>query len=65
VDGLGRAFVSDISGVQVFDGNGGYLDTLSGPADVGVVFGMAFDLQNFLRAATNKPEVSRFKVNRP
>jgi DNA-binding beta-propeller fold protein YncE len=65
VDGHGRVFVSDIWGVQVFDSDGAYLDRFGSTADMGVVFGMAFDLQNFLYTATNKPEVVKFEVDRP
>jgi len=65
VDGYSRVFVSDIWGVQVFDSDGTYLDKFGSTADMGVVFGMTFDLQNFLYAATNKPEVVKFEVDRP
>ena len=65
VDGHGRVFVSDIWGVQVFDPDGAYLDRFGSTAEMGVVFGMAFDPQNYLYSATNKPEVVKFEVDSP
>ena len=45
VDGQGRVYVSDINGIQVFDGDGRFLRTLkAGPS----IFGMAFDEQDAL-----------------
>ena len=45
VDGQGRVYVSDINGLQVFDGDGRFLKTLkAGPS----IFGMAFDEQDAL-----------------
>jgi sugar lactone lactonase YvrE len=65
VDGRGRVYVSDIWGVHVFDSEGTYLESFSGPAQVGVVFGMDFDLQDYLYAATNRPQVVKFEVADP
>jgi predicted RNA-binding Zn-ribbon protein involved in translation (DUF1610 family) len=63
VDGQGRIYVSDIHGVQVFDSDGAYLNSFGGPAELGgVIFGMAFDLQDNLYAASNKPEIIKFQV---
>ena len=52
VDGKGRVFVGDIQGIQVFDGDGRFLNLIkvAGPA-----FGMTFNDQNeLLVAARNK-----------
>ncbi len=48
VDGLGRVYVGDTKGIQVFDADGRYLDLIEveGPA-----FGMAFNDQNELLVA--------------
>jgi len=60
VDGLGRVYVSDFKGVQIFDATGRYL----GLIDVeGAAFGLAVDEQNNLYVATNKPKVYKFKIN--
>ncbi|HET6670226.1 MAG TPA: hypothetical protein VFH15_08330 [Pyrinomonadaceae bacterium] len=45
VDGKGRVFVSDIKGIQIFDGNGRYLRTFSSE---GGASGMVFDDKNEL-----------------
>jgi hypothetical protein len=60
VDGLGRVFVTDIKGVQVFDANGRYLGLIKVE---GAAFGMTVDDQNNLFVITNKPKVYKFKVN--
>jgi len=63
VDGYGRVLVSDMRGVQVFDGGDGrYLDRFDVP---GVVFGMAFDEQNDLYAVSNDRMVYRFRLKPP
>ena len=51
VDGLGRVYVSDTKGIQVFDPNGRYLDVFE-PANV--TFGMVFNDKNelFIAART-------------
>ena len=46
VDGKGRVYVSDIKGVQMFDGEGRYLDTFK--PDGGHASGMVFNDQNEL-----------------
>jgi DNA-binding beta-propeller fold protein YncE len=46
VDGRGRVYVSDIKGIQMFDGNGRYLDTFK--ADGSNASGMVFNDQNEL-----------------
>lgn len=45
VDGKGRVYISDIKGIQVFDGNGRYL-TVFNPG--GMAFGMVFNDKNEL-----------------
>jgi hypothetical protein len=45
VDGKGRVYVSDIKGVQIFDGNGRYLRTLKPD---GLASGMVFNDKNEL-----------------
>ena len=45
VDGRGRVFVSDIKGIQIFDGNGRYLRTFSSE---GGASGMVFNDNNEL-----------------
>lgn len=56
VDNQGRVYVSDIFGVQVFDGDGRYITKFD---LVGYVFGMDFDLQNRMYIASNEPQVTR------
>ena len=52
VDGKGRVFVSDIKGIQVFDSDGRYLDTIK---VAGSASGLIFNDQNeLLVAARNK-----------
>jgi sugar lactone lactonase YvrE len=60
VDGLGRVYVTDIKGVQIFDANGRYLGLIKVE---GAAFGMAVDDQNNLFVVTNKPKVYKFKVS--
>ncbi|MFO7540682.1 MAG: hypothetical protein R6X32_21805 [Chloroflexota bacterium] len=60
VDGQGRVYVSDIQGVQVFDENGRYLDTLS---TIRPVYGMAFTPQNEL-LISNGRQVTKYRINR-
>jgi hypothetical protein len=59
VDGLGRVFVSDIKGVQIFDTNGRYLGLIK---VAGAAFGVTVDDQNNLYVITNSPKVYKFKV---
>jgi sugar lactone lactonase YvrE len=54
VDGKGRVYVSDIKGIQVFDGNGRYL-TVFNPG--GMAFGMVFNDKNELYVAARKQVV--------
>jgi hypothetical protein len=62
VDGHGRVYVSDIWGIQVFDANGRFLEFFK--VD-GVAFGMAFDLNNDLYIASNKPAVIKLRIQAP
>lgn len=62
VDGHGRVFVSDIWGIQVFDANGRFLKFFK--VD-GVAFGMAFDLDNNLLVASNKPAIIKLRLQAP
>jgi hypothetical protein len=59
VDGQGRVYVSDIKGVQLFDENGRYLDTLS---TVRPVYSMAFTPQNEL-LVSNGRQITRYRIN--
>lgn len=45
VDGYGRVYVGDIKGIQIFDGNGRYLNTLE---QKGMAFGMVLNDNNEL-----------------
>jgi DNA-binding beta-propeller fold protein YncE len=61
VDGQGRIYVSDVKGIQVFDSDGRYLDLI----DIeGAVFGMVFDDQNNLYAASNVNKVFKFSISK-
>ncbi len=62
VDGHGRVFVSDIWGVQAFDANGRFQKYFK--VD-GVAFGMAFDLDNNLLVASNKPAIIKLRIQNP
>jgi hypothetical protein len=59
VDGQGRIYVSDFKGIQVFDGDGRYIDLIG--ID-GACFGMAFDDQNKLYITTNLNKVLKFGI---
>ncbi len=59
VDGKGRVFVSDIKGVQVFDGNGRYLNVVKMS---GVAFGIAFDDPGRLYATTNNNKIEKYDI---
>lgn len=56
VDMQGRVYVSDVFGVQVFDGAGRYLDRFK---LVRSAQGMTFDLANRMYVASNEPQVVR------
>jgi streptogramin lyase/DNA-directed RNA polymerase subunit RPC12/RpoP len=58
VDGQGRVFVSDFKGIQIFDGEGRYLDLLR--VD-GFAYGMAFGDRNELFVSTGK-KVIKYEV---
>lgn len=61
IDGQGRIYVSDFNGVQIFDGDGRYLDKF----DLGgYVFGLNFDLDGKLYTVSNDPEVMRLGIER-
>jgi ribosomal protein L7/L12/DNA-binding beta-propeller fold protein YncE len=59
VDGQGRIYVSDMKGIQVFANDGRYLDKIEVE---GYAFGLAFDQQGNLWAATNLPKVLKYKI---
>jgi len=59
VDGQGRVYVSDSKGIQIFDGEGRYLDFIK--VD-GFVFGMTFNDRNELFVATGK-KVIKYEVS--
>ncbi len=57
VDGRGQVYVTDIKGIQVFDGDGRYMRTL----DVeGVAMGLSFAPNGALVVVTNTPRVLRY-----
>jgi sugar lactone lactonase YvrE len=62
VDLLGRVYVTDFKGIQVFDGDGEYLGVFDVP-DTGFVHGLAFDQDGALFAVSNKNVVTKFQVN--
>jgi len=62
VDGLGRVYVSDFKGIQVFDSNGRYLDVWD-PG--GAIFGLAVDDQGKIYATSNRQTIFRFAVKKP
>src|ERR1044071_379701 len=62
VDGQGRVYVSDIKGIQVFDSEGGYLETFKG--DGNVAFGMVFNDKNELLVAA-RTQVLKYRLNKP
>lgn len=59
VDGQGRVYVSDFKGIQIFDGEGRYLDFIK--VD-GFPFGMTFNDRNELFVATGK-KVIKYEVS--
>lgn len=59
VDGKGRVFVSDFKGIQVFDGDGRYLNVFN---PEGHAFGMAFNDGNEL-FVTNGKQVLKLALN--
>jgi predicted RNA-binding Zn-ribbon protein involved in translation (DUF1610 family) len=61
VDMNGRVYVSDISGIQVFDPEGQYIDRFKVN---GVAHGMNFDLQNRMYIASNKPQILRMDLRK-
>jgi hypothetical protein len=61
VDGQSRVYVSDIKGIQVFDKDGRYLDTIKVQ---GAAFGLGFDDQNHLFVVTNHQEVTRYIIKK-
>ena len=56
VDMEGRVYVSDINGIQVFDGNGHFSDHFK---PVQYAHGLNFDMQDRLYVASNEPQVVR------
>jgi len=60
VDNQSRVYVSDIHGIQIFDSNGRYLDTID--PEGGVVFGMAFNDQNELFTVSNDQKVNQYAL---
>lgn len=61
VDGKGRVYVSDFKGIQVFDGNGTYLDLIK--IDGGAS-GMVFNDKNELFVVA-RSKVSKLVINKP
>jgi DNA-binding beta-propeller fold protein YncE len=58
VDDQGQVYVSDISGVQVFDGDGRYLRTIKLPS--GVPFGLVFDNEHLF--VTNRTDIYKIAI---
>jgi DNA-binding beta-propeller fold protein YncE len=61
VDNQGRVYVSDIFGIQVFDGDGQYINRFD---LVQYAFGMDFDLENRMYIASNEPQVVRLVLRK-
>ena len=61
VDGQGRVYVSDIKGIQVFDGDGRYLETFK--VDGSVAFGMVFNDKNELFVVA-RTQVIKYVLNK-
>ena len=61
VDGQGRVYVGDSSGIQVFDENGRYLDTLK--LEQNIPFGLVFNDKNELFVAA-RTHVVKLTVNK-
>lgn len=59
VDGQGRIYVSDITGIQVFASDGRYQDKIEVE---GYAFGLAFDQQGNLWTVTNLPRVFKYQI---
>jgi len=59
VDGKGRVFVSDVKGIQIFDGEGRYLQTFKPD---GLASGMVFNDKNELFIAARK-QVLKYVLN--
>jgi len=53
-------YVSDFNGVQVFEGDGRYVDHFD-PG--GFVFGLNFDVQDRLYTISNSPSATRYQIN--
>jgi sugar lactone lactonase YvrE len=61
VDGKGRIFANDFSGIKVFEGNGRYLATIDLP---GVTFDMVItDKNDLLVMDRNSNEVVKYRLN--
>lgn len=63
VDGYGRVFVGDFSGVLAFDSNGAYIATAN--IDQGVPYSLVFDGQNKLYTVTSQDKVYRLEIQKP
>lgn len=62
VDRQSRVYVTDFTGIQVFDANGRYLDVFDVP-DNGVVFGLIVADDNHLYAVSNNSMVYKFELD--
>jgi ribosomal protein L7/L12/DNA-binding beta-propeller fold protein YncE len=62
VDGQGRIYVSDFSGIQVFAPDGRYLDSINVE---GYAFDMAFNQQGELWAVSNQPKIIKYQLTAP
>jgi DNA-binding beta-propeller fold protein YncE len=61
VDGQGRIYVSDVKGIQVFAGDGRYLDKFDIP---GAPFGIEFNDQGELWVVTNQPAALKYQIRK-
>jgi DNA-binding beta-propeller fold protein YncE len=61
VDGQGRVYVGDSNGIQIFDENGRYLDTIKLPQNI--PFGLIFNDKNELFVAA-RTRVYKLSINR-
>ena len=61
VDPFGQVFISDIHGINIFDGDGRFVRRFSIGA---TVFGMAFNKEGNLWVTTNNSQVAQYRLTR-
>ncbi|PKO16915.1 MAG: hypothetical protein CVU39_06765 [Chloroflexi bacterium HGW-Chloroflexi-10] len=62
IDGYGRVYVSDFHGIQVFDRDGRYIDTIT---TQGIAFGMTIHQNNTLYIVTSQNKIGRYVLPEP